>query len=966
MKISLHRQEDNIKIIEKQFIETLSKFLLPSRKSLQSQSMILAQTLNTFSYLLNRERDRGISESVFLGILTTSTKQKIDEIFQLDEKLKVNAKQKIDDLYFEKYFDYFFRKFDELYGEGDSQDLLPEKQLIIHYQKKLSSIAIKIFDFTNRDRLTQFINLAKCKFLQSFAGGEQHEKFRTRLDDLCLLATDVLICIGKLPVELQDTVSVNCQIVIDCIDSNGQIGTIDAEKLLIYPKSKELFGKKPHLKWAELFGENNQDFIKSLESKSLEETKSPAHPKIIDKLFGEDSDDLLLSRQSPLQKSPRKVKMDKLDEVKEDDFVIIESSKELKQSDQKQVKAVNKIQFIAKRNIQVIQLSKLSLADIKEIKKNDGQSGHESYKFVLRLIGSLQNILMFFKLNKNNKFVLSIVEVLATVFWNVLLPDYSSTADFVFDENNQIVGVISPAIKGFGMLKRNVAYKEKEKYLDYYSLAGVFTYTHALFEDDLHRENLSLVAISWNQLSLFKIDNDMTFQTIAERNDSSYAGLNVRKGRFIPEFVDFITATDCITSPFFKDFQPHFKPGQSRFMVGGEKKNSDNLKKNILNKTKKGWGAPKLGIDNLTEQHKWLEKNLEYQKYKWYHYVKFIMIPIDIFAKQLDLKIQEIPEGEEKYAAKRVKIEMLNECHSRQKRFFDELIKIPYFFKTLYEYKEEFLLRMELDNFHYEIKYHQSIMPLKLEAVYDSILAKYPIKISSKVTSEKLAIMLLNSLNYSVAICKSVEELIKVRDFYSEMMDKWISNGDASQNRNLKKTLLSSIQKVDESINLITKAKKIVANVVAYIEKEDTLSEVFHQFISTSLSDLLTLFDMEIGNYFYQQAQQEIFWAISEEKFGLKYKSKFDACVHTDKIEQRLELIQHVKKWCQPHMDNPIHARWVKVKISELEILFSKSELTKQRSVESSVLNGLFGSPKADKLRKPAPVSLAGMGAGIF
>lgn len=560
--------------------------------------------------------------------------------------------------------------------------------------------------------------------------------------------------------------------------------------------------------------------------------------------------------------------------------------------------------------------------EIKAAKKQDGKSGHESFRITAREIGDDKDKLLFFKLNKNGKSLLSSQEVIATRFWNVFLPEYSSSAELAFDEQGKIIGVISLGIEGFSPVDRNMDYQDKRGYLDFYSLAGVWTFIHTLCEDDAHRENLSFISTNRNgqsQLSLFKIDGDMTLQSVAEAG--AYGGNNKRGGRFndgsgLTEKA--ITVKDCVESPMFTNFNAHFLPGKSRLYVGGS-----SLLENIGGATRKGWGNSRWGIHrtNLKDQHQWLSTQKEYIKWKWYHYARFLFTDMKFVRQELEASIANIKDPDEKETTQGILKRIYKDYFDRGKKFSETLSDCILFKKALFDHRDEYLTRMALDNVAYWriYKCQGEINVRKLICAYDGRHGER-IETPKKIKCSWVIIRdMRESFQKSLEACRTVAELEKLRNLFTQLAENCEPSTE-EQKHSFEKFWEGVPQKIDERIPQLVCFEAMIASI-----QQESEEIAVKRAVNDALSRLFDLFEGDVNNPFYQQAKDKIFAAYFDhpaiELAGKKYIKDIENAPNLNAYRKNQEAF---KEYCQQYKKHPLLGAWYKQQLDYISYIQPK------------------------------------------
>lgn len=346
-------------------------------------------------------------------------------------------------------------------------------------------------------------------------------------------------------------------------------------------------------------------------------------------------------------------------------------------------------------------------------------SGHPTYKVEYTDTGSSIVHTYFVKTNKHKEApVLSVQEVVAGVFWNLGLPEYTSKSALTFNHEGKISGIISKSVPDGKKLPEDIKFEDKTT--DFFSLAGVHVYGHVHCEDDGHRKNFRVVSKNGKNY-YYRYDFDMSFQQLTEGPQGEIAGVaaNRRSGRNPFEDLNAVTARDCISNPILHDAGFHFKPGQSRALVAEDGPNGKDKLATLAVTLHLANSSKGFGIAALTEEHKKLAKNPEYIKWKWYHYMRFVLMPEAVIRSEIERSIASIRSPIEREEANRLVAHMIEADRNRRQQFRQELLRIPEFVTALSENRTLYLGQMAEDNAQYMKLYGKNSPFPDTEKLYD-------------------------------------------------------------------------------------------------------------------------------------------------------------------------------------------------------------------------------------------------------
>lgn len=431
----------------------------------------------------------------------------------------------------------------------------------------------------------------------------------------------------------------------------------------------------------------------------------------------------------------------------------------------------------------------------------------------------------FVKNNKHNHFRFSIQETITTVFWNILLPENSSQVDLVFNKSNKISGVVSPGIADVKPLSRQQQLNGDN--IDYRSLAAVLVGEHVFCEDDAHRKNI-LVREENGIFKFFHIDFDMSFQRLAE---AGIAGLEQNR-RFVlaPRPNHFqIHRNDCCNLPFFKYHQAHYAPGTSNYILNGD---VASIFPGVL--SEKGYESSWFKGQALPDELAKLKDNEEFIKWKWYYYLKYLLMSEADISQKIDQKLSGITDPEELKVAHELKQVIIQENLERQEKFRQELLQIPAFIETLNKNREEFtqLLGEECGR-ELSHEYDSLIRDSQVKKISANFFAKVakPAVVSPKLIKLSQAIGIFSKCGpakekIDIAPIPELQALIqKQRDIVS------IHELVASFKINLLGSLNNDVSKYDNHRQEINKIDEFARESIISLKKRE---EIFNFLVSPS------------------------------------------------------------------------------------------------------------------------------------
>lgn len=360
----------------------------------------------------------------------------------------------------------------------------------------------------------------------------------------------------------------------------------------------------------------------------------------------------------------------------------------------------------------------------------------KSHRIYVKKAKKDDQVILTYKVAHNSKIheaVISQSEIEAYFRKNNLTAPSPESDDYIEKSFSAILNIATQKkhIESSHTLRRDCQFNDNT---DYFSLSGLMVYSHTNCEDDLHRENI--LVINKNNKDVYnRIDFDMSYQSLTEKRVGQIMGISANTRSSSSRGVELSKIK--ITPKSFKSFpmgihEPlHFWPGVRRLVVGAKSIWHVFLSTIGIRGSAKGWDESFLGNKNLTKQFEKLSESEEFNKWKVYHYVRYLTMPKSLIEKEMQFRVgyltkirneyeqknQKVPKCvyDNEESAKHLMFRLLNEDENRRKQFKQQLMKIPEFKQILKKNQNEYKKRMDQDNQVLQDKYKFKIQDIEKE-----------------------------------------------------------------------------------------------------------------------------------------------------------------------------------------------------------------------------------------------------------